>query len=194
MLKHARTAALLSFPRSRVASRPHQWLGISRSAPKRCTWIARFRARGRAGLDDRSSRPHHIARRHLQSGNELSGAVFALLHTPPMDSGFSFGTPCTPAPGSSACLPSGDRSRETAGVRAKPRRRTSERRPSWSSPGRRRRPHRRCMRRRYRHERLGRARRQRGLLHRLRLGAAAQDEGLRRLDRPRRTAKRTNNG
>src|SRR5215831_17194008 len=52
-------------------------------------WIARFRAQGRAGLDDRSSRPRHIVRRHLQPGNELSGAVFALLHTPPRDSGFN---------------------------------------------------------------------------------------------------------
>ena len=52
-------------------------------------WIARFRAQGQAGLDDRSSRPHHIARRHLQPGNELSDAVFALLHTPPRDSGFN---------------------------------------------------------------------------------------------------------
>jgi transposase len=52
-------------------------------------WIARFRVQGRAGLDDRSSRPHHIARRHLQPGSELSDAVFALLHTPPMDSGFN---------------------------------------------------------------------------------------------------------
>jgi transposase len=52
-------------------------------------WIARFRAQGRAGLDDRSSRPHHITRRHLQPGNELNDAVFALLHTPPRDSGFN---------------------------------------------------------------------------------------------------------
>jgi transposase len=52
-------------------------------------WIARFRAQGRAGLDDRSSRPHHIARRHLQPGNELNDAVFALLHTPPKDSSFN---------------------------------------------------------------------------------------------------------
>ena len=52
-------------------------------------WIARFRACGRAGLDDRSSRPHHIAQSHLQPGNELSDAVFALLHTPPRDSGFN---------------------------------------------------------------------------------------------------------
>jgi transposase len=52
-------------------------------------WIARFRAQGRAGLDDRSSRPHHIARRHLQPGKELNDAVFALLHTPPKDSGFN---------------------------------------------------------------------------------------------------------
>jgi len=36
MLKHARTAALLSFPRSWVASQPHPWLGISKSAPRRC--------------------------------------------------------------------------------------------------------------------------------------------------------------
>jgi transposase len=52
-------------------------------------WTARFRAQGRAGLDDRTSRPHHIARRHLQPGNELNDAVFALLHTPPKDSGFN---------------------------------------------------------------------------------------------------------
>jgi transposase len=52
-------------------------------------WIARFRAKGSIGLDDRSSRPHRIARRHLQPGKELSDAVFALLHTPPRDSGFN---------------------------------------------------------------------------------------------------------
>jgi transposase len=52
-------------------------------------WTTRFRAEGSAGLDDRSSRPHHIARRHLQPGKELSDAVFALLHTPPSDSGFN---------------------------------------------------------------------------------------------------------
>jgi transposase len=52
-------------------------------------WVARFRADGAAGLDDRSSRPHRIARRHLQPGKELRDAVFALLHTPPRDSGFN---------------------------------------------------------------------------------------------------------
>ena len=34
-------------------------------------WIARFRAEGSVGLEDRSSRPHRIARRHLQPGKEL---------------------------------------------------------------------------------------------------------------------------
>ena len=52
-------------------------------------WVGRFRAEGVAGLKDRSSRPHRIARRHLQPGKELSDAVFALLHTPPRDSGFN---------------------------------------------------------------------------------------------------------
>jgi transposase len=52
-------------------------------------WVARFRAEGQGGLDDRSSRPHRIARRHLQPGKPLSDAVFALLHTPPRDSGFN---------------------------------------------------------------------------------------------------------
>ena len=52
-------------------------------------WIARFRVQGSVGLDDRSSRPHRIARRHLQPSKELSDAVFALLHTPPRDSGFN---------------------------------------------------------------------------------------------------------
>jgi transposase len=52
-------------------------------------WLARFRAEGAVGLDDRSSRPHRIARRHVQPGKELSDAVFALLHTPPRDSGFN---------------------------------------------------------------------------------------------------------
>lgn len=52
-------------------------------------WITRFRAEGSVGLDDRSSRPHRIARRHLQPGKELGDAVFALLHTPPRDSGFN---------------------------------------------------------------------------------------------------------
>ena len=52
-------------------------------------WIARFRAEGSAGLEDRSSRPHRIPRRYLQPGKELNDAVFALLHTPPRDSGFN---------------------------------------------------------------------------------------------------------
>lgn len=52
-------------------------------------WVGRFRAEGAVGLADRSSRPHRIARRHLQPGKELSDAVFALLHTPPRDSGFN---------------------------------------------------------------------------------------------------------
>jgi transposase len=52
-------------------------------------WLARFRAEGSVGLDDRSSRPHRIARRHLQPGKELNDAVFAILHTPPRDSGFN---------------------------------------------------------------------------------------------------------
>jgi len=52
-------------------------------------WLARFRAEGSAGLEDRSSRPHRIERRYLQLGKELSDAVFALLHTPPCDNGFN---------------------------------------------------------------------------------------------------------
>ena len=52
-------------------------------------WLARFRAEGPAGLEDRSSRPHRIERRFLQLGKELSDAVFALLHTPPGDNGFN---------------------------------------------------------------------------------------------------------
>jgi transposase len=52
-------------------------------------WVARFRAEGTIGLDDRSSRPHRIARRNLPPGKVLSDAVFALLHTPPRDSGFN---------------------------------------------------------------------------------------------------------
>jgi transposase len=52
-------------------------------------WVARFNAEGAAALNDRSSRPHRIARRHLQPGKTLSDAVFALLHTPPRDSGFN---------------------------------------------------------------------------------------------------------
>jgi len=52
-------------------------------------WIARFRAEGLVGLEDRSSRPHRIPRRHLQPDKELSEAVFTLLHTPPRDNGFN---------------------------------------------------------------------------------------------------------
>ncbi|QIG48596.1 IS630 family transposase [Nordella sp. HKS 07] len=52
-------------------------------------WIARFCVEGPGGLDDRSSRPHRIARRNLQPGKPLNDAVFALLHTPPRDSGFN---------------------------------------------------------------------------------------------------------
>jgi transposase len=52
-------------------------------------WVARFRVDGAAGLEDRSSRPHRIARLNQQPSKELSDAVFALLHTPPLDSGFN---------------------------------------------------------------------------------------------------------
>jgi transposase len=52
-------------------------------------WVARFRAAGSTGLEDRSSRPHRIARRNLETCKELGEAVFALLHTPPRDSGFN---------------------------------------------------------------------------------------------------------
>ena len=52
-------------------------------------WIRRFRSEGARGLADRGSRPHRIARRLLQPGRTLNNAVFALLHTPPRDSGFN---------------------------------------------------------------------------------------------------------
>jgi transposase len=52
-------------------------------------WVRRFRAYGIDGLRDRSSRPHRIARKHLQPGKELHDAVFSLLHSPPTDSGFN---------------------------------------------------------------------------------------------------------
>jgi transposase len=52
-------------------------------------WVRRFRAYGVDGLHDRSSRPHRIARQHLQPGKELHDAVFSLLHSPPRDSGFN---------------------------------------------------------------------------------------------------------
>jgi transposase len=90
MLKPASTVALLSLvgssPGSRAASVARDFQVSTKTVHK---WIARFRAQGEARLDDRSSSPHHIARLHLQPGNELSDAVFALLHTPPRDSGFN---------------------------------------------------------------------------------------------------------
>lgn len=49
----------------------------------------RFRAEGVAGLTDRSCRPNRIPRRYLQPGQELHDAIFALLHTPPVDYGFN---------------------------------------------------------------------------------------------------------
>ncbi|MBR0773835.1 IS630 family transposase [Bradyrhizobium diazoefficiens] len=52
-------------------------------------WASRFRAEGVSGLDDRSSRPHRIARRNIKPGKELNDAVFALLHTPPRDHGYN---------------------------------------------------------------------------------------------------------
>ncbi len=52
-------------------------------------WVRRFHAEGQAGLEDRSSRPHQIARRHLRPSKELSDAIFTLLHMPPRDSGFN---------------------------------------------------------------------------------------------------------
>ncbi|MBR0797533.1 IS630 family transposase [Bradyrhizobium jicamae] len=52
-------------------------------------WVARFRAEGANGLTDKSSRPHRIVRQLLKPGKELNDAVFALLHTPPRDSGFN---------------------------------------------------------------------------------------------------------
>jgi transposase len=90
MLKPAHAAGFLWFRGSGTARRLHQWPGISELAPRRVfKWIARCRAEGPVGLDDRSSRPHRVAHRHLQPGKELSDAVFALLHTPPRDSGFN---------------------------------------------------------------------------------------------------------
>jgi len=52
-------------------------------------WLSRFQAEGAAGLIDRSSRPHRIARRYIQPGKELHDAVFSLLHTPPSEHGFN---------------------------------------------------------------------------------------------------------
>src|SRR4030095_5827414 len=52
-------------------------------------WVRRFRSEGARGLVDRSSRPHRIPRQLLQPGKALNDAVFALLHTPPRDSGFN---------------------------------------------------------------------------------------------------------
>ena len=52
-------------------------------------WVRRFRTRGLDGLQDRSSRPHRVPRQQLKPGSELDDAVFALLHTPPSDSGFN---------------------------------------------------------------------------------------------------------
>src|SRR4051812_22714796 len=61
-----------------------------RVAPRTvCKWVERFRAYGLDGLRDRNSRPHRIARRYLQPGNELHHAVFAVLHSPPSASGFN---------------------------------------------------------------------------------------------------------
>jgi transposase len=52
-------------------------------------WLSRFQAEGAAGLMDRSSRPHRIARRYIQPGKELHDAVFSLLHSPPNEHGFN---------------------------------------------------------------------------------------------------------
>ena len=52
-------------------------------------WVRRFRREGIAGLNDRTSRPHNISRRHLQPGKELHDAVFSLLHKPPSSCGFN---------------------------------------------------------------------------------------------------------
>ncbi len=52
-------------------------------------WIKRFRADGIEALRDRSSRPHRIARQHLQPGRLLHEAVFSLPHTPPSENGFN---------------------------------------------------------------------------------------------------------
>jgi transposase len=52
-------------------------------------WLRRFRAEGHDGLKDRTSRPHKIARRHLQAGKELDEAILSLLHMPPSNCGFN---------------------------------------------------------------------------------------------------------
>jgi transposase len=53
-------------------------------------WVKRFRKIGLEGLRDRSSRPHRIPRQQLRSDSrELRDAVFALLHSPPTESGFN---------------------------------------------------------------------------------------------------------
>jgi transposase-like protein len=53
-------------------------------------WVRRFRTIGFEGLRDRSSRPHRIPRQQLKpDSSELRDAVFALLHSPPTDSGLN---------------------------------------------------------------------------------------------------------
>lgn len=52
-------------------------------------WVRRYVELGVEGLADRSSRPHRSPRQLLKPGSELDGGVFALLHTPPRDSGYN---------------------------------------------------------------------------------------------------------
>ena len=52
-------------------------------------WVRRFEEEGRAGLMDRSSRPHHLNTKNVPAGPALQELVLALLHTPPSQHGLN---------------------------------------------------------------------------------------------------------
>ncbi len=59
------------------------------SVPTVRKWVRRYSELGPAGLSDRSSRPHRIARQYAKPGPFLEQAVFALLHSPPAVCGYN---------------------------------------------------------------------------------------------------------
>jgi transposase len=59
------------------------------SIPTARKWVRRFKEEGRAGLMDRSSRPHRLNTTNKPASPELQELVVALLHTPPSQHGLN---------------------------------------------------------------------------------------------------------
>src|SRR5436853_2976032 len=52
-------------------------------------WVRRYETKGLAGLSDKSSRPHRIARRHPLPDSNFEAQLFSILHSPPTEFGFN---------------------------------------------------------------------------------------------------------